>query len=122
MDTRLEKALQFSHFRMILATRQENLKLLMNNKSMISYEGGLFKIDKELISFVEALISTKIKEFIFIDTNDIPIKITNLIDFKEALILQYGNALEKYYQNYQKLSEARNIRKVIDWNEEQEDS
>lgn len=118
MDKRLEKALEYSNFRMILATRQENLKLLMNNKSMISYEGGLFKIDKELISFVEALLTSDVKEFIFIDTNDIPIKVTDLVNFKEQLITQYSRALEKYFQSYQKLSEAREIRKVIDWDEE----
>ena len=117
MDTRLEKALEFSNFRMILATRQENLKLLMNNKTMLNYEGGLFKVDKELITFVEVIMVTE-KEFIFIDTNDIPIKITNLGDFRDKLIEQYKKALEQYYQSYQKLSEARNIRKVIDWDEE----
>jgi len=118
MDKRLENALDFSNFRMILTTRQENLKLLMNNKSMISYEGGLFKIDKELIGFVSSLISLNEKEFIFMDINDIPVKILDLSKFNEALILQYKKALEQYYQSYQKLSEARDIRKVIDWDEE----
>ena len=120
MDERLEKALDFSNFRMILATRQENLKLLMNNKSVLSYEGGLFKVDKELISFVETLLISNEKDFIFIDINDIPIKISDLGDFRENLVAQYKKALEQYYQSYQKLSEARSIRKVIDWDEEKD--
>lgn len=120
MDKRLEKALDYSNFRLILATRQENLKQLMNNKCMLSYEGGLFKINKELISFVHMLITYESKEFIFVDVNDIPIKITNLIDFKEKLLDQYMRVLDQYYQSYQKLSEARGIRKVIDWNEEED--
>ena len=73
MDKRLEQALDFSNFRMILTTRQENLKMLMNNKLTLSYGGGLFKVDKELFSFVGMLRLNGINEFILIDENDIPI-------------------------------------------------
>jgi len=117
MDKRLEKALEFSNFRMILATRQENLKVLMNNKLNLNYEGGLFKVDKELISFIYTLILWDNKEFIFIDVNDIPVLITDLNDFAKKAIEQYKIALEQYYKNYKKLSEARSIRKVIDWDD-----
>lgn len=119
MDKRLENALEFSNFRMILSTRQENLKTLMNNKLMLNYEGGLFRIDKELITFLNVLIESKEKEFIFIDTNDIPIKITDLEEFALLATQQYVTTLNQYYKNYQKLNEAREIRKVLDWDEEE---
>jgi hypothetical protein len=119
MDKRLEKALDFSNFRMILATRQENLKLLMNNKLMLTYGGGLFKIDKEVISFIVALMIRKEKKFIFIDRNDIPIEITNLKEFYEEAIEKYRKALQQYHQSYKKLSEVREMRKVIDWDEKE---
>lgn len=119
MDKRLEKALEFSNFRMILSTRQENLKTLMNNKLMLNYKGGLFKIDKELLTFLDILIESKEKEFIFIDSNDIPIKITNLEEFARLASNQYVTTLNQYYKNYQKLNEAREIRKVLDWDEEE---
>ena len=118
MDKRLEQALDFSNFRMIFTTRQENLKTLMNNKLMLSYGGGLFKVDKELFSFVGMLRLNDINEFILIDENDIPIKIEDLNEFAEEMIVKYESALTQYYNSYQKLSEAREIRKVIDWDEE----
>jgi len=118
MDKRLEQALDFSNFRMILTTRQENLKMLMNNKLTLSYGGGLFKVDKELLSFVGVLIINGHKETVIIDRNDIPIKIEDLEDFANKASAQYGKSIEQYYNSYQKLSEAREIRKVIDWDEE----
>ena len=121
MDKRLEQALDFSNFRMILTTRQENLKMLMNNKLTLSYGGGLFKVDKELLSFIFMLMFSKSDEAIIIDENDIPIKIENLEEFAEKAAAQYDKALEQYYNSYQKLSEAREIRKVIDWDEKTEE-
>jgi len=120
MDSRLEKALEFSNFRMILATRQANLKLLMDNKLMLHYEGGMFKVDKELVSFVWTLMVAEINEFIFIDTNDIPIAIKDVASFAKAVMEKYRSALVQYYKSYQKLNEAREIRKVIDWDETNE--
>ena len=117
MDKRLEQALEFSNFRMILTTRQENLKTLLNNKLMLSYGGGLFKVDKELISFVGVLLINGHTETMIIDTNDIPILIEDLEEFANKLSDQYGKAMDQYYNSYQKLSEAREIRKVIDWDE-----
>ncbi len=119
MDKRLEQALDFSNFRMILMTRQKNLKTLMNNKLTLIYGGGVFKVDKELISFVNVLMRSNIKKFIFIDSNDIPILIEDLKDFGRATFDKYREALNQYYKSYQKLSEAREIRKVIDWDEDE---
>ena len=119
MDKRLEKALDFSNFRMILAKRQENLKTLMNNKLTLSYEGGLFKVNIELISFVDLLIRAKEKNFCFIDSNDIPILVEDIELFALELSKVYTKALNQYYRSYQKLNEAREIRKVIDWDEKE---
>ena len=117
MDKRLEQALDFSNFRMILTTRQDNLKTLMNNKLMLSYGGGLFKVTKDLLGFVGLILLNQEQEVIIVDENDIPIKIENLREFAKTAIATYEKALEQYYKSYQKLSEAREIRKVIDWDE-----
>jgi len=122
MDERLEKALDFSNFRMILSTRQENLKLLMKNKLVLPYEGGLFKVDKELISLIGVLLTVGETSFIFIDKNDIPIVIPDLQDFYQEIMKKYRTVLRQYYRSYQTLSEAREIKKVINWNEEDKES
>ena len=88
MDERLEKALDFSNFRMIISTRQKNLKILFDNKTLFHYNGGIFKATTEFISFV-FLIQQGHKEFIFIDQNDIPILIEDVKEF-------YKVAYDKY--------------------------
>jgi len=118
MDKRLKEALDFSNFRMILSTRQKNLKVLMDNKLLLSYKNNIFRIDKELISFVHLLVAGGDERFVFIDINDIPILITDLPEFGKKALKRYKSVLESYYESYQKLSEAREIRKVIDWDEE----
>ena len=118
MDERLEKALDYSNFRMILSTRQTNLKTLMENRLNLSYQGGFFKIDKEMLSFLGVLLINGHTETVVIDVNDIPIKIDDLDDFAKKASETYGNAMEDYYESYKKLDEAREIRKVIDWDEE----
>lgn len=117
MDKRLEQALEISNFRLILATRQENLKVLMDNKLNLNYEGDIFQVSRELISFVSFLLLGGSKDCILIDKNDIPIKIKNLEDFANKAGARYEKALAQYYNSYQKLNEAREIRKVIDWDE-----
>ena len=118
MDDRLKKALDFSNFRMILLTRQENLKVLMNNKLMLNYGGGIFKVSPELMTHVNMMLLNETKELVLIDTNDTPILIEDLKDFVKKASDTYTKAVDQYYNSYQKLNEAREIRKVIDWDGE----
>lgn len=118
MDERLEKALDYSNFRMILTTRQKNLKTLMENRLNLSYQGGFFKINENLLSLLFIVVASDLDEFIFIDSNDIPILVEDTKDFMKTVMETYRDALAKYYRDYQKIDQTRDIRKVIDWNEE----
>jgi len=115
MEKRLEQALDYSNFRLVLATRQENLKVLLKNRLILTYAGGFFDVDINLISFLATLINTDRTEFVFIDKNDVPILVTNLYDFFEQCMEKYEDAIYKYHTAYEKLQEAREIRKVLDW-------
>lgn len=117
MDQRLEQALNFSNFRLILSTKQKNLKILLNNKLKVSYQGGLFNIDQTLITYLYQLNEMNVSKCILMDLNGIPILITDIKDMLEIIIDKYNKALESYYKNYQRLEEARDIRKVVDWDE-----
>jgi hypothetical protein len=117
MDKRLEKALEYSNLRMILSTRQENLKVLMNNKLKLQHGGGTFKATPDFLSFVSVLVAANTKEIILLDLNDTPIQITDIDDFGKKLVEKYRSATEQYYNSYQKLSEMRDMRKVVNWDE-----
>jgi hypothetical protein len=56
--------------------------------------------------------------FIFIDQNDNPILIENLDDFYNEAFNKYKIAMKQYYDSYKKLTEAKEIRKVLDWENE----
>ena len=90
----------------------------MDNKMKLSYEGGVFKIDMPFITFLSSLLQAKEESFIFIDINDTPILINTLNEFALEVYKKYMDALNQYYMSYQKLNEARDLRKVIDWDEE----
>ena len=117
MDKRLEQALEFSNFRMILSTRQKNLKVLMENKLKLNYNGGTFKVSIDLLSFLSVLLLSGRKEIIILDLNDTPILITDLDDFGHKLVEKYEAATKQYYDSYQKLNEMRDIRKAVNWDE-----
>jgi hypothetical protein len=118
MDDRLEKALDISNFQRVLKTRQTQLKLLMENRMKLLYQGGIFDVDPDLITFTNILIGMGKNSFIFIDVNDNPIFIEDLKEFLSQAYKKYVDALEQYYASYQKLGEARKIRKVLEWDEE----
>jgi hypothetical protein len=115
MEKRLEQALDYSNFRLVLATRQENLKVLLKNRLIISYNGGFFDVNINLISFLNALIDAGEMEFVFIDKNDVPILVDDLPKFLSECLERYKDAIYKYHSGYEKLQQARDIRKVLDW-------
>lgn len=119
MDERLKDALDFSNFRLILATKHENLKTLMNNNLKLTHNGGVFKATTQFISFIDTMLKSGERELIVLDLNDTPIKINETItEFKQKLVDTYKKATESYSEEYEKLSEAKGIREVLDWDEE----
>ena len=118
MDSRLENALDFANFRMILSTRQKNLKRLFDNKLLFHYNSGIFKATPEFLAFVHYFVENDYAQFIFIDQNDTPIKIDNISEFFKIALDKYYISVYQYYDSYQKLIEARDIRKAVDWENE----
>lgn len=118
MDSRLENALDFANFRMILSTRQKNLKRLFDNKLLFHYNSGIFKATPEFLAFLVTVIMRERQGgFIFIDQNDIPIHVENLDDFYNEAFKKYKTAIKQYYESHKKLNEAREIRKAVSWDE-----
>lgn len=119
MDSRLEQALDFSNFRIIFSTRQKNLKRLFDNKLLFHYNSGIFKATPEFLAFLVTIIMREKQDgFVFIDQNDTPIHIEDLDDFYNTAFDKYKTSILQYYKHYQKLSEAKEIRKVLDWENE----
>lgn len=118
MDERLEKALEFSNYRISLFQRKEDLKLNMANMLTHANNGGIFKIDPTLICFVKQLVDKKKTRAVLIDSNENPIELTDLKDFYDEIFNKYFEATNLYHIEYSKLKSSRTVSSLYDFIEE----
>ncbi len=115
MDDRLSKALEFANYRQTLAIQRKTLKEKINAKLTYGHSGGLFKINRELIVFVQMLIDQgRIENVPLIDENGNPVLVADLQIFKDEIIDRYFTATYEYYEDYQKIKTSRTVEKLLD--------
>lgn len=115
MQEPLKQALEFANYRQTLAIQRRTLKEKINAKLTYGHAGGLFKIDRDLISFVQMLISQgRTSGVPLIDSNDNPILIDDLEKFRDEILDRYFTASQEYYDEYQKLKKSRSVEKLIE--------
>jgi hypothetical protein len=112
MDDRLEKALEFSKYRIALFNQKEDLKLKVNNMLIHAENGGIFRITQELISFVKLMSDRKQDSIVLIDENGNPIQVSDLESFLDEIISKYWEATNYYHTEYTKLRAARSVKSI----------
>lgn len=116
MDDRLKQALDFSNYRQTLFIQNKQLKERIDANLTIGHNGGLFKITRELIVFVQMLIDQERKENVpLLDSNGNPILIKNLENFKDEILDKYFTSLYEYYNEYEKIKKSRSVEKLTDY-------
>lgn len=116
MDEALAKALEFSNYRITLNNQKRNLQFRMNSMMTIGYNGHMFTAKLELINFVKQLLDLDATSGIFLDDNDNPCLVADLLDFHSRLLTQYTETLNEYYVEYKKLEKLRNTSKLVGLN------
>ena len=111
---RLEKALDFSNTMQTFNLAKNNLKVKTQNLLSYSTNGGTFRVSQELIGFMQFVVSSGKSETILLDKNDIPIQIIDTEKFVEDVTSLYFEAVNEYYNDYQKLRSSRKIEKVLE--------
>lgn len=115
MDEQLKKALEFSNYRQSFSIQRKILKEKVDAKLTYGYNGGIFKIDKSLLSFVQMLVDQgRTSGIPLIDVNDNPILIDDLIKFRDDIFDRYFVSAFDYYNDYEKLKKSRSIEKLLD--------
>lgn len=121
MDERLKKALDFSNYRLSLHNQKQTILNKLEDKLIIYENNGKFTANKETISYITSLIghdTTKNQEtFIILDDLNKPIKILDIGKFLEKLIDTHTVAINEYYIEYEKISRSRNIKKLLNLEE-----
>ena len=113
-QARLEKALEFSNTMQTFNLAKNNLKVKTQNLLSYSTNGGTFRVSQELIGFMQFVVQSGKTETIILDKNDIPIQITDTEKFLEDISSLYFEAVNEYYNDYQKLRSSRKIEKVLE--------
>ena len=113
MDDKLKEALEFINYRLTLNNQKLYLKQRMNTMLTFGYSNSMFTATLELINFVQHLLDKKIEQFVFIDDNENPILITALEDFHVKLFSAYTEALNEYYNDYEKLKKKRDTKGLV---------
>lgn len=116
MDDKLKEALEFSNYRLTLNNQKQNLIQRMNTQLTIGYANAMFTASLELINFVQHLVDKKIEQFVFVDNNGNPILITTLEDFHSKLFSAYAEALNEFYNDYEKIKKQRNTKGLVGLN------
>jgi hypothetical protein len=115
MDDRLKKALEFSNYQNTLSAQRQMLKEKLHSSQMYGYNGGIFKVNESLISFVQFFIDQdRITDIPILDFNETPILIKDMNEFKNNILTVYFTAVFNYYSEYEKIKKNRTIEKLVD--------
>lgn len=114
VDERLARALEASNYRLTLNIQRENSKLKLKNHLVYSQNGGIFKITQDFISFIFALSQSK-KSTIILDSNENPVRISDLEDFYENILDIYQEGMNDYLVDFEKFKKLRTTAKVVTW-------
>jgi hypothetical protein len=115
MEEQLKKALDFSNYRQTFSIQRRTLKEKIEAKLTYGCNGGIFKIDRSLITFVQLLIDQgRVSGVPLIDSNENPILIDNLETFRDEILDRYFTATLEYYEQYQDLKKSRSVEKLLD--------
>jgi hypothetical protein len=115
MEDQLKKALEFSNYRQTFSTQRRILKEKIDAKLTYGFNGGIFKISRSLITFVQMLIDRgRTSNVPLIDHNENPILIENLEAFRDEIFDRYFSTTLEFYDEYQNLKKSRSVEKLLD--------
>jgi hypothetical protein len=90
------------------------LREKLDSSLLYGYNGGIFKVDESLISFVNFLSDQGRSNIPILDSNKNPILIENLKTFLDEILNVYFSAVLDYYNEYEKIKKNRTTEKLID--------
>ena len=115
MDAQLKQALDFANYRQTFSIQQRTLKEKIEAKLTYGHNGGIFKIDRILIVFVQMLIDQGRTQGVpLLDANDNPIMINDLLTFKDEIVDRYFTSTLENYEQHESLKKSRSVEKLLD--------
>ena len=115
MEDQLQKALDFANYRQTFAIQRKTLKEKIEAKLTYGCNGGIFKIDQSLITFVKFLIDQeRVENVPLLDSNNNPVLISDMRVFLDEILDRYFTSVYEYHEQYQNLKKSRSVEKLLD--------
>lgn len=115
MQEQLKKALEFSNYKQTFAIQRKTLKEKIEAKLTYGFGGGIFKINRELLNFVQVLCDQgRTAGVVLLDVNETPVLVENLEDFRNEIFDRYFTATNEYFEEYQDLKKSRSVEKLLE--------
>jgi len=114
MDQQLKQALDFSNYQQTFSIQKKVLKERIAAKLTYGFNGGLFRIDRTLLTFVDMLCTKgRTSGAVLLDANENPVLVDDLEAFREELFQRYFEVTNEYFDQYQKIKKSRSVEKLI---------
>ena len=114
MDDRLKQALHFSNYMATLNNQKRILQETFKNDTTYYFNGGQFRLTRELIVYVQQLCNSGLEQNVLIDENYVPINVSPLQNFLEVITEKYNDAVTKYHTAYESLRKNRSVEKLVE--------
>lgn len=114
MEERLQKALEFSNYRLTLNNQLHKARTRAESLLTIAKNGGTFKINQEFICFLDFLVRQEKVKAIILDSNKIPVEILDVSAFLEEITVRYFEVTNDYLQEYHQVGKSRSVKSVLD--------
>ena len=113
MDEKIKQVFDVANYMTTLADQKRILVEEYNQNIIYFFNGGCFRVDRELINFVKTLIDLDKRSAVIIDQNSSPVDIENLKTFLDEILNTYFSAVNSYHNKYQKLRSCRSVESIL---------
>jgi hypothetical protein len=114
MDQRLKEAIEYSNYRLTLATHKKNIRLRAEAIQLVSDSGGMFRSSEQLILWLDYLIRSGTEQYVLNDSNDQPVLVKDLVALHKKLADGHAKSMNLLHAENEKIKRARTIEKVVD--------
>jgi len=114
MDQQLKQALDFANYQQTFSIQTKVLKERISAKLTYGFNGGLFRIDRTLLTFVDMLcVKDRISGVVLLDANENPVLVDDLEEFRDEIFRRYFEVTNEYFEQNQKIKKSRSVEKLI---------
>jgi hypothetical protein len=114
MDQQLKDALDFANYQQTFSIQKKVLKERMAAKLTYGFNGGLFRIDRNLLTFVDMLcVKDRTTGVILLDANENPVLVDDLEEFRDEIFRRYFEVTNEYFEQHQKIKKSRSVEKLL---------